>query len=136
MESIYILKCEQDKWYVGKSANVNKRFEQHVNGKGAKWTELHKPISIELTMELKSDTHEDEVTIEYMEKYGIKNVRGGKYCNVEFKSYELKRIKEDIASYKFNRDMTILKNKIKNEFTNPDSDLRTGRWFTKFFYKS
>jgi cellular nucleic acid-binding protein len=133
MESIYILKCEQDKWYVGKSANVNKRFEQHVNGKGAKWTELHKPISIESTIELKSDTHEDEVTIEYMAKYGIENVRGGKYCNVEFKSYELKKIKDDISSYNFTINMIIIQNKIKNEFTNPESDLRTGRWFTKFF---
>ena len=28
-----------------------------------------------------------------MKKYGIENVRGGIYCNVEFKSFELNKIK-------------------------------------------
>ena len=102
MEKIYILKLEHKKWYIGKSGNINKRFEQHINGIGAKWTQLYKPISIEETRELSNNADEDDITLEYMKKYGIENVRGGIYCNVEFKSYELNKIK------------SLINNKIKN----------------------
>lgn len=29
METLYILQLEDNKWYIGKSADVAKRFEQH-----------------------------------------------------------------------------------------------------------
>ena len=47
MVTIYILKCEDDKYYVGKIAsNVWKRIKQHFDGKGAKWTQKYKPVDI------------------------------------------------------------------------------------------
>ena len=36
--NIYILKLEGARYYIGKSDNVIKRYEQHVNGYGSAWT--------------------------------------------------------------------------------------------------
>jgi predicted GIY-YIG superfamily endonuclease len=39
----YVLKLEEDKWYVGLTTNLNQRLTQHFTGDGAKWTQLFKP---------------------------------------------------------------------------------------------
>ena len=50
---------------------------------GAKWTQKHKPIETLETIdlgtvtELEAAQHEQELTLEYMKKFGYKNVRGG-----------------------------------------------------------
>jgi len=77
MDKLYILKLENDKWFIGKSANVEKRYEQHLNGEGDTFTQLHKPVSLELSRDLISDTDQDETVREYMRKYEKENVRGG-----------------------------------------------------------
>ena len=46
MEYIYILKLKNSKYYVGKTQNIEKRYEQHVNGTGSAWTKKYKPLSI------------------------------------------------------------------------------------------
>lgn len=83
MESLYVLKLEDDKWYVGKSADVAKRFEQHVQGKGAAWTKTYKPIRIVETRRITSIHDETNTTKDYMKKYGIDNVRGGAYTQID-----------------------------------------------------
>ncbi len=42
----YCLECEDGSIYTGQTSNLEKRWLQHVQGKGAKWTKRHKPISI------------------------------------------------------------------------------------------
>jgi predicted GIY-YIG superfamily endonuclease len=75
---IYTLELENGKWYVGKSENAIKRFEDHVNGEGSLWTTLHKPKRIyEIVQGTAFD--EDKVTKQLMAKHGIDNVRGGTY---------------------------------------------------------
>ena len=131
MDQLYVLTLDNDKWYIGRTANVECRFDQHKTGKGARWTQLHKPISIHETRELKSEEDEDKTTRDYMRIYGIRNVRGGKYCQCEFRDWNIKQIKQDMA-----RDDTIkMMSKISNEFTNPDSELRSGRWFSNITKK-
>jgi predicted GIY-YIG superfamily endonuclease len=44
---VYHLKLEEDNHYVGITYNLNQRYAQHISGNGAKWTKLHKPISVE-----------------------------------------------------------------------------------------
>jgi predicted GIY-YIG superfamily endonuclease len=77
--NIYILKLQNDKYYIGKTDNVEKRFLEHVNGKGSTWTQLYKPISVEKIISNSSPFDEDKYVKEYMSKYGIENVRGGSY---------------------------------------------------------
>jgi len=81
--NIYILKLKESKYYIGKSNNVLNRYHQHMNRNGSSWTRKYKPISIEKTIENVSSFEEDKITKEYMYKYGIDNVRGGSYIEIE-----------------------------------------------------
>ena len=81
--NIYVLKLKENKYYIGKSDNVLNRFQQHINGNGSSWTKKYKPISIEKTIENISSFEEDKITKEYLSKYGIDNVRGGSYVEIE-----------------------------------------------------
>lgn len=79
-ETIYILKLQNDKYYVGKSSNPLERIRCHFIGKGAVWTHLYPPKSVDQMIEVKGSFDEDYFVKEYMKKYGINNVRGGSYC--------------------------------------------------------
>ena len=72
--TIYILKLRDGKYYVGKSDNVQKRFEQHLEGKGSAWTKKYSPINIEKKIPNASPFEEDRYVKEYMSKYGVDNV--------------------------------------------------------------
>ena len=86
MEYIYVLKCANNKYYVGKTNNLQKRLVLHNSGYGSEWTKLHKPEKIILSEPLKDKYHEDNLTEEYMAEFGIDNVRGGSYCQLDFSS--------------------------------------------------
>ena len=83
MVSIYVLKLENNKFYVGKSNNPIKRLEQHINNSGSIWTNQNKPINIIELIPNCDDFDEDKFTIKYMKQYGIYNVLGGSFCQVE-----------------------------------------------------
>ncbi|MCY9806747.1 GIY-YIG nuclease family protein [Lentilactobacillus senioris] len=40
---MYVIECQDGSLYTGYSTDVIRRFKQHVNGKGAKYTRAHKP---------------------------------------------------------------------------------------------
>lgn len=79
---VYVLKLENENWYVGITYNLNLRMAQHWSGQGAKWTKLHKPISIEEVIYPASTEIENKKTLELMEQYGKEKVRGGNYVRV------------------------------------------------------
>ena len=79
---LYVLKLENEKYYVGITYNLNFRYAQHCQGHGAKWTKLHKPVGITEVRTQATLGSENEVVHEYMTKYGKANVRGGSYCQV------------------------------------------------------
>jgi len=81
--NIYVLRLVDGKYYIGKSVNIMNRFNKHLNGFGAAWTKKYKPISIEKTFTGMSPFEEDKITKEYMSEYGIDNVRGGSYVQIE-----------------------------------------------------
>ena len=82
MEQIYILKLRGGKYYIGKTKNIEKRWDEHITGRGSGWTKKHIPISLIATIKSTSHFDEDKYVKEYMAKYGIENVRGGTYSNV------------------------------------------------------
>lgn len=45
MWHMYILMCEDGSYYVGSTNNLERRFLQHVQGTGAKYTRSRKPVS-------------------------------------------------------------------------------------------
>lgn len=42
----YILLCSDNKYYVGHTADLNQRFDRHLDKVGAKFTSQNKPIKI------------------------------------------------------------------------------------------
>jgi predicted GIY-YIG superfamily endonuclease len=75
----YALACENGKYYIGRTFNLNIRYAQHLAGRGAFWTEIHRPISI---MEVWWGDHEKDLCLEYMREYGFENVRGAGWCKM------------------------------------------------------
>jgi len=83
---LYVLKLEQNNYYVGMTHNLNLRLAQHFTGEGAKFTKLYKPISLEKVIYPAIEQGlENKVTKEYMEIYGKDKVKGGRYCKVDAK---------------------------------------------------
>jgi predicted GIY-YIG superfamily endonuclease len=96
MESLYVLQLENDKWYVGKTHDIAKRFKEHQSGKGSAWTTANKPLKIVETRRLKDEYDETNTTKELMKKYGIDNVRGGAYVQVVMPEHVEKTLKMEI----------------------------------------
>ena len=82
MESLYVLQLASGKYYVGKTADVAKRFEQHKTGSGSAWTKVYTPVKIVEVRPVASPHDENNLTKDYMKKYGIGNVRGGSYAQL------------------------------------------------------
>ena len=76
MVYIYILKLQENKYYVGKTNNPSFRIENHLNGDGSSWTTIYKPLKLVEMIPNCDDYDEDKYTQKYMDKYGIDNVRG------------------------------------------------------------
>jgi predicted GIY-YIG superfamily endonuclease len=87
MEYLYVLKLEKSKWYIGKTQDVMKRYQQHSNGYGSAWTSKYSPVSLVESKPITSVHDENNVTKDYMKKYGIEHVRGGSYSQVSLDSH-------------------------------------------------
>lgn len=98
MPVIYVLKLKGGKYYIGKTSNLDNRIQQHESGKASSWTKLYKPISIVDTMMQDKDMYFTELalTLEYMKKYGIDNVRGSTYSNVTLTKSQKSEIQRHI----------------------------------------
>jgi len=99
---IYVLLLEDERYYVGRTTNILNRIEHHFTGYGALYTAKYKPLKvIEVVEEL---TREDErnKTLEIMNKYGWKKVRGSQWCSLEItepnKNKKYKKINSNINS--------------------------------------
>jgi hypothetical protein len=96
---LYILKLTNNKYYIGKSRNkrtLENRLRNHFNRGGAVWTKRHKPLEVIAIQNIIDEKYmEDRKVFEYMNLYGIENVRGGSFCKVKLSNEEtsiLKRI--------------------------------------------
>lgn len=83
METLYVLQLEDGKYYVGKTSNFPVRYKQHKDGLGSSWTSKYRPLRVSEVRTLKDEYDENNTTKDYMKKYGINNVRGGAYCQIE-----------------------------------------------------
>ena len=94
--NIYILKLADNKYYVGKSKDPEKRFLDHINGDCSTWTTKYQPIEILKVIKNASPFDEDKFVKEYMSKHGIENVRGGSYVKEVLDEIELYNLKKEI----------------------------------------
>ena len=94
--NVYVLKLADECWYVGKTADVQRRIHQHRSGNGSVWTKLHRPVRLEIIYPNVSIFDEDKYTKQYMAQYGIDKVRGGSYVLPSLTFTQKKTIQREI----------------------------------------
>ena len=64
---VYILLTERDTLYCGYTDDVEKRYQAHLEGKGAKYTRANKPIKLlwQKEFETKSEALKEEYRIKH-----------------------------------------------------------------------
>ena len=98
--NIYILKLQGGNYYVGKSDNPMKRYQEHVNGSGSAWTRKYKPVGIEKIIPNASPFDEDRYVKEYMAIHGINKVRGGAYVERKLDEIQQDALNREIRGVK------------------------------------
>ncbi len=93
--TIYVLRLEDGKYYVGRTRDVNKRYQEHKDGLISPWTKKYKPIEIAEVL-VGDPFDEDKYVKKYMNVYGIDNVRGGRYLLEVLNSGERDELKEEL----------------------------------------
>ena len=110
MVNIYILKCKEEKYYVGRTDHTFQRFNQHLDGSGAKWTQKYPPIDLYAFHRDMRNYDETKITIQMMKKFGIENVRGGRYTKVNMTSRDIAKIERRIyGKNKWGKKRTVKK---------------------------
>jgi NAD-dependent DNA ligase/predicted GIY-YIG superfamily endonuclease len=94
--NIYILSLAEEKYYVGTTTNKYFTLQSYLNNNTASWTQKYKPLKLMRFIEDCYDYEEDIVTINLMKLYGIANVRGGSYNNVNLDKSTLDIIKQKL----------------------------------------
>ena len=74
MVDVYVLECEGGNVYIGKTNRGKSRLVQHIKGRGAEWTKLHKPKRVIAYFENAKDSDEQKVTEQMIRKYGAKKL--------------------------------------------------------------
>ena len=46
MAHLYILKCSDNSLYVGSTNNLEERIKKHQSGRGARYTNVHRPVEL------------------------------------------------------------------------------------------
>lgn len=99
MPTLYVLKCENNKYYIGKTNSpTTDRIESHFAKQGSAWTKLHKPEYVVEVLHDADAFDEDKYTKIYMAKYGIENVRGGSYSQVILEDYKIKALNDEFST--------------------------------------
>jgi hypothetical protein len=96
MTTVYILRLEGGRYYVGRSDNPDARFRQHVAGNGSAWTRKYPPIKMVKKIPNSSPYDEDRYVKEYIATYGVQNVRGGSYSEIVLSGEQKRTLEREV----------------------------------------
>jgi predicted GIY-YIG superfamily endonuclease len=104
---VYLLFLNQNKFYVGHTSKdrLDKRLSEHYRaGGGSVWTATYtpmpesRPITWSAGSEKEAKDLENRKTLDYMDNYGLDNVRGGQYVKFNLEEYQKQSIMDDIIN--------------------------------------
>lgn len=124
MGFIYVLLCQEQTYYIGKTERKLERIKEHFTGNGSCWTNLYKPIKVVETIYSNDNMDEDKYTKKYMMLYGIQKVRGGSYSQVNLPEYKIKCLQDEFSSV---NDSCFKCNK-SGHFVNECKEKRAVKW--------
>lgn len=87
----YALRLVENKFYIGSSTNFNQRARQHFTGQGSAWTKKYPPTDV---LECVQGNVENEMTFQYIDRFGFRNVRGGVFVKIDLPEHQVKTLKE------------------------------------------
>ena len=87
MEFIYVLKCQKDTFYIGKTYNVQIEYNEHLDGTICDFTKQNKPCDIDSIFELTSDISLELVISKYIIKFDKKSIFFQECKTKEIKKY-------------------------------------------------
>jgi hypothetical protein len=100
---IYVLKLDSDRYYVGKSNDIESRVSHHFQSGASAWTRLHKPIErLEPINQNFGDVEslERAETLDRMWIHGIENVRGWQFTTRDLKEFDYEMIFRQLCERK------------------------------------
>ena len=74
MEYIYVLECQQNKYFIGKTYNIQIEYNDHLDGTFCEITSIYKPINIHCILDLDNNFNINIIIAKYILKYGKQNV--------------------------------------------------------------
>lgn len=97
---VYSIRLRNGKYYVGSTTDVDRRFQQHLDGAGAEWTRIHAPACRDphILATNASPLDEDKFTKQLMLEHGIDNVRGGSYCSIVLTDLQTAALQAELRS--------------------------------------
>lgn len=113
---IYVLELVEERYYVGRTCNFIQRMEEHFTGEGSIYTKKYKPIKIIEVIEEKTKYDERDKTLEYMDMYDWKKVRGYAWCSIELtKKPKITNIDKICIEKEHNYENKEVRNLYENE---------------------
>lgn len=94
MVFIYILLLENNKYYIGRTNNPHFRLQSHFNSNDSEYTKKYKPLKLLKLIPNCDNYDENKITLQYMDKYGINNVRGGSFSSVKLEKTTINLIQQ------------------------------------------
>ena len=76
---------QDNKFYISRSSNLIKDIRKHLYASKAKWTTKYPPVDLRELIEIPNletnnlELHKNQIILDYMSKFGWKNVRGGNW---------------------------------------------------------
>lgn len=98
MVTVYVLELSDNKYYVGKTNNLDARIKEHITNNGSAWTTKYKPLTLVEKYENCDDFDEDKYVKIYMMRCGIDNVRGGSYSQIVLEPNVIEMLNKELCS--------------------------------------
>jgi len=86
-------------WEQLHNPDINLNKKNYLELKNTKWLNTYFFVSIQELHDFKESDDLDILTLKYMKKYGIENVRGGIFQNEIFNEIELKLLNKFVKSF-------------------------------------
>ncbi len=95
--TIFVLRLQDDKYFVGKTKETHQKLKQTVLQTPAAWIEKYPAVEIHSSI-LGDAYDEDKYVLKCMREYGIENVRGGSYSNVDLSMDQIISIRRALCT--------------------------------------
>ena len=97
---VYVLELEDGRFYVGRTQRTFQRFEQHVTGRGARWTRLHPVKDLHAFHPNMNEDDEDRITLRDDAHPRHRQGRGGSWARLTLSAKDRLEIERQLSSHR------------------------------------